>query len=626
MSYALLGVLIFLPCLWGFIYPDIWWQLKEGYFILHHGAFPARALNAFGVPNHPFPHEYVFYELFIASIHWASGWFGLRLFFMLLAVVPFGYALYWVAQKQQWNFVNFYLLALAYLLLLLRIQQRPELLANVYFIGVLHVLLMEKRKALPLFVLFCLWANTHASFIVGFGAVGLWMMNECMDQKFKNLRSMILLGLASLLGALLNPQGAAYLLEPFRLQSAVWSKMTSGEMFPLPIWGYPLIAGTLIVGVWVCVCAGWKKHVWLMALLGATILLSIKSQRYTNLVGCVACALIFVNTDSKKPFSFFKHSLDEAFTVFVAAPILSIIGILLLPTIPGNLFSVDYIIRFSAPLIRAMPDENKKVLTEISTGSYINGNTQNLRAFLDTGFNRFAQENMRYYYYLDNHPEALGLALDHLNANYVIVGKFNHHWSFVLNQHPRWKLAKVASQSALYERVEKKTKPSGRMVSHLEKTYIFYAPGNATLRYTLNSLDEGRAWSEEKFYTFFHWWLERQNPQDLENYLKKDAVDLKPSFELMIRRVLHQVNEDLLENKKYRVKDEFDRILHAQIYLDLRQSGKAREVLRKGNFGGSIWRNELMQVLDNKMNLDLYVWNEDNKNWFLDFTQKLNNQ
>ena len=153
ISYLILIVMMILRCWVGFIYPDIWWQLKEGTYILYNLKFPQLPLNAFGFANAPFPHEYAFYEIFIASVRCIFGFFGLRIFFFVAAFFPFAYALGWVAKKRQWNFANFYLLSFAYFLLIFRIQQRPEILANVFFIFILHLLFVKDFRSSPYFLI-----------------------------------------------------------------------------------------------------------------------------------------------------------------------------------------------------------------------------------------------------------------------------------------------------------------------------------------------------------------------------------------------------------------------------------------------------------------------------------------
>lgn len=625
-SYLILLGLIIFTCSVGFIFPDIWWQLREGINILYNWKLPQIPLHAFGIPHTPFPHEYTFYEILIASIHRLFGFFGLRIFFFTVAIFPFAYAFSWIAKKRQWNFANFYLLSFAYFLLVFRVQQRPEILANVFLILTLHLLLVRDFRASPYFILIFLWANTHASFILGLGAIVLWAVNDIALHKRKNIFQLSKIGLAGLAGSVLNPSGVAYLFEPLKLQSAAWSKLVSSEMLPASVWNYPFILIAIVLAITVIYKTGWKQQFWILALLAVFIFLSFQSKRYINLLGCLLCFLVFVNARAGDKFTGAKKIADFALTTFIVTPCLLFLAIFLLPMLSRNSFKKEYTQRFAAPILRALPDENKKILVEIRCGAYINGITENLKTLLDTGFNRFHQDTIRYFYYLDNIPEALYQALDQLQVDYVIVNKVDQYWNFVLSEHPRWKLTQIEPQSVLYtQRDELEVNDPKRIVLWDSQELEFYEPASSLVQETLKNINSNALWHEARFYPFFRWWLKRQNPSELEIFLQNTAT-LQPTLELVLQEELKQLELSKLSEKKYDSTDSFDHFIKAQIFFQHGNSENARKELQgiRQKTVFLSWKAEIIQGVYSESKFDHLIWNELNQKWFSDFTEQLN--
>lgn len=231
---------------------DVWILMKVGELIVATGKIPDNVLFAFTTvrDNHFNAHEWlvsiVFHEfdrlLGLANLMWVVGAFALVQFGLCVAL----------ARRQSGS------LGVALLLAMLamvganpRYVLRPELFALLYLVWLL--LLLDRYRTdrrwttllwtLPLMVL---WVNSHGSFLLGPGIVGIFALGEGLTAAIAaggptatRLRAGLRAGLpyaatgaAMTAASLVNPAGWHALVFPFQLQHSTAVRVLIFEWLP----------------------------------------------------------------------------------------------------------------------------------------------------------------------------------------------------------------------------------------------------------------------------------------------------------------------------------------------------------------------------------------------------------
>ncbi len=165
----------------GFVVdPDIWWHIKVGQDILRTHHFPTVDVYSFTAAGTPWIAYEWLGEIPLALVYRAGGVVSLCVFLMIFGSVIL-LTLYWLATVRSGNskagFIStLFLASLAFASFTLR----PQMFG--YLFLVLTLLVMEKYRqgvSWPLWTLpliFLAWVNTHGSFIIGIGVVGLYLV------------------------------------------------------------------------------------------------------------------------------------------------------------------------------------------------------------------------------------------------------------------------------------------------------------------------------------------------------------------------------------------------------------------------------------------------------------------
>jgi hypothetical protein len=163
--------------------PDCWWHIKTGELILATHHFPHTDPYSFTVAGQPWlAFEWGGDVVLALAARW-GGLRGLDLLFIVLAGAIV-LALYYLASLCAGNSkAGFVAAAILYLLAVPSFSLRPQMFGYLFLIITLIVLERFRRGMrgaiwlLPL--LFLIWVNTHASWIIGLGVVaGYWLAGQ----------------------------------------------------------------------------------------------------------------------------------------------------------------------------------------------------------------------------------------------------------------------------------------------------------------------------------------------------------------------------------------------------------------------------------------------------------------
>jgi hypothetical protein len=202
---------------------DTGWHLGAGSYILRTRTIPSVDPFSYPFRGHPWTaHEWLS-EVLMSSAFQAAGWTGLAVLFAIaasLGLLLVGRELLrWLAPR--WAAVGLVMVGFAAAPLALA---RPHLFGWVLFAGWLIVLLRarEQRRAPPwaALLVMTLWANLHASYILGLGVAGLFTLEALIDHRRERGLALrwAVWGLLAIAATALTPHGLQGFLYPFQVR------------------------------------------------------------------------------------------------------------------------------------------------------------------------------------------------------------------------------------------------------------------------------------------------------------------------------------------------------------------------------------------------------------------------
>jgi hypothetical protein len=231
MLIALLLTLVFLLARGGKGDPDIWWHLRNAEYLLNSHHLPRMDMYSFTVAGHPWINHEWLAEIPYYLAWRARGLLGIRILEIALLDVIF-LALLYLCYKASGN-IKAAVLAVCYSLFLATVSFGPRTILFGYLYMVLLLILLQQFRlrgratlwAIP--PLFCLWINTHGSWLLGLilfsitVAAGLlqgsWGQVQAERWTPAQLRALLLTGAASVAALFVNPFGPRLVFYPFDL-------------------------------------------------------------------------------------------------------------------------------------------------------------------------------------------------------------------------------------------------------------------------------------------------------------------------------------------------------------------------------------------------------------------------
>jgi hypothetical protein len=480
-------------------FPDLWWQWDDGRQILHTFHYPQTARLTFADPAPRFMDEYVLFEALLYLGVSIGGLVLIALGYWILATAPF-FAAYLIALRRsgQQGPVAFVLFGLC-VILAAYIQQRPAVLGNLFlFLLALTLLRAENilhRRAFLVAagVLFCLWSNTHSSYVIGLFVLGLYLAERVIKEgPFVIPRALLFLAVAVLATAI-HPYGILrweFTLGQYR---DPWGYVISSEMWPPPLFYQFVIVAGLLAGLWLYFRSGQKSWWWLAAL-GAVALLSLSSYRFSNhLAALLLVALAFPRRSSS--------SENPPFWTLSALAANCLLSTLLLVGLLAEFRIIQSMTQRKIPWINpetscaplldqmAAAPEKQPVLSDtvVSAYAYYHAGDR-LLTLNETGMARYAQDTKRYYYYLSFFPEAFAVALDQLHIDQVVISNRDFVWASVLNGRPDWRLTQITPNGLLYSRL-----PAAPFAPSDLRPFLNTVRGEARIAFAVHLLPDDEA-------------------------------------------------------------------------------------------------------------------------------------
>lgn len=309
-DFFALGSFLLVAIVWLAVHPvmdpDIWLHMAFGRTFLQSGEIPKRDIFSFtAIGNEWISSGWAASVLFQVLYQYGDA---AALVAIVVSVVVLVFGGLFAASARWFNCAWIAPLALlpALLASYLRFTPRPEIFSQLCLAGLFLVLLTfevtgKARRLWLLPVLFLFWANLHAGFIVGLGAVGLFAGEQLLrgprDRQFF-LRIALPCSLCFITW-LVNPYGFEIALLSQRIKDLPNVNLIVNEWKPML---GPLRAGlpaSVLLGVWslVFVCATvlfYNRHqvrFWHLAICALFVVLELREIRHTALAAIALAAV-----------------------------------------------------------------------------------------------------------------------------------------------------------------------------------------------------------------------------------------------------------------------------------------------------------------------------------------------
>lgn len=188
--------------------PDVWLHLSVGRFIARYGVVPTTNTFSFTEPSAPWVgHEWLYQRLSygLYTVLGPGGLIALRIS-LFLATLGF---LFRAVHRRGWEVLTFGGLAAIASVMSIRFNDRPEMFSAV-FIALYFYLLDDwrqrgGRKIWTIVLLQALWSNMHGYFLIGLVLLVVFCLGELLSRRWREARSLAIVGLASFAACLLTP-------------------------------------------------------------------------------------------------------------------------------------------------------------------------------------------------------------------------------------------------------------------------------------------------------------------------------------------------------------------------------------------------------------------------------------
>lgn len=447
MAWVLAGLALFLAAWQPVGIPDVWWQLAEGEAMWRGDLSPV-PVQGFGESAGRMWSEYLVVAGAVAGAWRVAGVEGVRWFYVLLMVVPV-MMLWDIGRSQAGRSVRMGLLVgTGLVLLMMRVQPRPEMVGMVCLL-VLGWLLagvgrrVDGRVAVAAGLVGMCWANSHGGFVMGVVVIGLWGMERWVRAggSWKVMGEVAMVGGAFVLGVLVNPEGVGRWALPWELWTSRGARVTTNEMWPMaPAW-LPCLLVPMGLMALVPVRL-WRGRWWMGAFFLVILLMGARSYRFVYFAWIPMWWMAWVwsrEAERMEPRWDAGRVVCWWAGVVMAGVLCWLLWVNGVKTGP-----VDWA-RLGGEGMKAVaeggePWSSQVVLCHATPGSLASWPPgQRVVPMIHSGKNRFSEATLNYYAMVDMTAEARAYALEVLEVDAVLLTWHNLHWARSLVGHAAWR-------------------------------------------------------------------------------------------------------------------------------------------------------------------------------------------
>ena len=445
--------------------PDIWWHLRNAEYLVQHHHIPDHDMYSFTVPAYPWiNHEWLSEVPYYLA--WKSfGVVGLKtLSLVLIWAILLG--LLYLAYQESGNF-KAAVTACCFAAFLSSVSFGPRtiLFGYGYLVVLLIVLQRLRQKGTgPLWILpplFCVWANTHGSWLIGLiifsvvivaGVVsGSWGLIHAARWNRPQLRNLAITWIATVAALFVNPFGTRLVTYPLDL--AFRQKLNIAHVAEWVSVDFHTIRGKLVLGLIIVLlltalvrCVRWTLAE--VLLLFFALYSGLTYVRFLVLLAIVAAPII------AKALDFFPSYRREFETPIVNAVVVIAMLCAMIhywPKAAELRHSVDENYPTEALTYLKAHPPSSPMLNAYLWGGYLGWQDRNIKVFIDSRVDIFEYTGV-----LQDYLNLLSLqdpqgTLDKYRIRSVLFPR-DEPLTRVLQMDPRWKTTYSDNLAVLLER------------------------------------------------------------------------------------------------------------------------------------------------------------------------------
>ena len=273
---------------------DVAWQIAAGQWIVAHAQIPTSDPFSFTVAGRPWVAMEWLSEIVFGTAYQVDGYGGVATI-VAAAVIALNALVFFHLQRR----VSIPIVAASLLMLDVALAPfvlaRPHLLAWPLLAGWTIVLLRAAEKGRPpslwWTLMLVVWTNAHASFPLALPIAAAIGFDSAIEARWANFRKWLIFGMVSALALMLNANGVAGLLQPFKTSSLTMLPLI-GEWHPSSTGNTPEFFAVLLLGFGAILWTGLRVPVGRLLLLLVLLGLAFQHVRHQATFMIVAALVI----------------------------------------------------------------------------------------------------------------------------------------------------------------------------------------------------------------------------------------------------------------------------------------------------------------------------------------------
>ncbi len=365
---------------------DTYWHIAAGRWMIDNRAVLRIDPFSYTFAGHPWQtHEWLS-EIAMALAYVGAGWGGLLILFGATGALTAGLLARHLSRRLS-GLSLLVTLVLSFACLAGSLLARPLLLAlpllEIWAAGL--VIAREKGRAPPwkLLPAMTLWANLHASFLVGLVLIIPFALEAAMDDtqtRTKTIERWVLFAVLALLAALLTPYGIEGLIFPFRLMAMPSLNLIS-EWAPTNFQTFQPLGFAVAAALYVLLSRGVAVKSWRVVILLGLLYLALAHVRQQMLIAIVGPLILAEPLAQALKISSRENKPSNGFAaVLIFAVLVAALGVLRLslPLARGDGVTTPATALASVPVSLV----HTPVLNDYAFGGYLIFN--DVRPFIDS--------------------------------------------------------------------------------------------------------------------------------------------------------------------------------------------------------------------------------------------------
>jgi len=462
---------IFLPAVASVLAPvltgDVSYQIRAGQLMFEAGGIIETDPFTFTVAGEPWLNQQWGASVIFAAVHDGTGWAGLLLMRAVLIGLAFG-LVYAACRATRVSQIVASLVTLGmFVVAATNLALRSQMFGVVCFAAVVAILAWRRKHPLLLWLIpliMIIWANTHGSFVMGWAAIGLAVLEDLVARRRLAVVT-IVVGLLSVLATLIHPWGLemwAYVVELSTnpLIAALVTEWQAPTLkTPTGLFFFVSLALVLVLLVVRGRAISWLQIAWLAGL----VLLSLMAVRNVVwwAIGAAPVVAILVGGLEFRGRRVGDPAFDRARGIGYTA-IVGVAAVLALAVLPiwkpiDSLYGPEGLVRYAprgvTETLLAEATADDRLFAEQKWASWFELAVPGVPVMVDTRIELFDGDTWGDYLHVQAGRADWADILDRWEVTLIAADAGNTQLRPFLDAHPAWELLHEDGEGAVYRRI-----------------------------------------------------------------------------------------------------------------------------------------------------------------------------